>query len=72
MNDSKENLPAYLTPTEVADRLRISLRTLEGWRYQGNGPTFTKVGNKVLYRREAIMRFEALGDMKPGANHGEG
>lgn len=40
----------YLTTTEVADKLRVSVRTLEKWRrFPGKGPLFHKVGHRVVY-----------------------
>jgi hypothetical protein len=49
----------HLRPDELADRWRISPRTLERWRWTGEGPRFLKVSGKVLYRLEDIEAFEA-------------
>ena len=38
-----------LTQTEVAARFQVRPRTLEQWRYLGQGPTYTKVGRCVRY-----------------------
>jgi hypothetical protein len=51
--------PRYLTQVELAVRWRISPRTLERWRWAGEGPRFLKVSGKVLYRIEDIEAFEA-------------
>lgn len=56
----------FLTTIEVADRLRISRRTLERMRVEGTGPRYIKVGpgkrSRVLYREvdvvEWINRFQ--------------
>ena len=40
--------PPYLTQVELAARWRISPRTLERWRWAGEGLPFTKVGGRVL------------------------
>lgn len=50
---------SHLRPNELADRWRISPRTLERWRWTGDGPRFLKVSGKVLYRIEDIEAFEA-------------
>jgi hypothetical protein len=39
----------FLTPTEVASRLRVSTKTLANWRSQHKGPPHTKIGGRILY-----------------------
>jgi hypothetical protein len=39
----------FLTQRELAARWRISARTLERWRWLNTGPTYTRIGGKVLY-----------------------
>ena len=51
--------PPYLTQTELAARWRISPRTLERWRWAGDGLRFTKVGGRVLYSLKDIEAYEA-------------
>jgi excisionase family DNA binding protein len=46
-----------LTPAEVAERLRVSTRTLEFWRHQGRGPAYVKIGKRVRYRPDDVERF---------------
>jgi hypothetical protein len=48
----------FLTQEELADRWRISPRTLERWRYVGCGPQFMKLGGVVRYDMEHIKAFE--------------
>lgn len=48
----------HLTQQELAHRWRISPRTLERWRWEGEGPTFVKMGGWVVYRIEDIKAFE--------------
>lgn len=43
-----------LTPTEVAELLRVPVRLLSEWRSAGRGPPFIKCGRLVRYRREAV------------------
>src|SRR5512132_522177 len=51
--------PPYLTQVELAVRWRISPRTLERWRWAGDGPRFIKIGGLVRYRLVDIEGFEA-------------
>jgi excisionase family DNA binding protein len=46
-----------LTPAEVAERFRVSERTLEFWRYQGRGPAFVRLGKRVRYRLSDVEGF---------------
>lgn len=48
---------AYLTEAETADLLRISSRTLQRWRVEGCGPTFCKLGRRVVYARSSVLVF---------------
>jgi predicted site-specific integrase-resolvase len=43
---------------ELAVRWRISHRTLERWRWTGEGPKFLKVGGRVVYRLSDIEEYE--------------
>jgi excisionase family DNA binding protein len=40
----------YLTTPEAAEYIRLSRRTLEGFRVRGGGPVFVKAGKRCLYR----------------------
>lgn len=47
-----------LTPQVLAERLAVSVKTLERWRLQGEGPPFVRVSRKVIrYRSSDIVRF---------------
>ena len=48
----------HLNQIELAARLNISPRTLERWRWTGEGPRFMKVGGRVVYRLEDVERYE--------------
>lgn len=48
----------HLNQKELARRWNISHRTLERWRYIGQGPAFLKLGGRVLYRCDDIEAFE--------------
>jgi hypothetical protein len=47
-----------LNQTELAARWKISPRTLERWRWIGDGPRFLKIGGRVIYRIEDVETFE--------------
>jgi predicted site-specific integrase-resolvase len=49
----------HLSQTELAARWNISHRTLERWRWTGQGPRFLKIGGRVVYRVEDIEAYEA-------------
>ena len=50
----------FLRTQEAARRLGGSPRTLEKYRCHGSGPTFRKLGGRVVY---------AIGDLGAWANH---
>ena len=43
---------------ELAQRWRISPRTLERWRCAGTGPAWLQLNGRVLYRLEDVLAFE--------------
>jgi hypothetical protein len=47
-----------LNQIELARRWRISPRTLERWRWLGEGPQYLKLGGRVLYRMVDIEAYE--------------
>jgi predicted site-specific integrase-resolvase len=49
----------HLSQTELAARWNISHRTLERWRWTGEGPQFIKLGGRVVYRLEDIEAYES-------------
>lgn len=46
-----------LTPREAADFLRLKVDTLRIWRRDRRGPSWTKVGGRVLYRQEDLQQY---------------
>ena len=49
----------HLTQLDLARRWRVSPRTLERWRWLGQGPAYLKLGAVVAYRLEDVEAFEA-------------
>ncbi len=50
-------VPTLLTPAEVAKALRVSIRSLERWRYEGRPPRFHRVGRAVRYLEADVVEF---------------
>ena len=48
----------HLNQVELAARWNISHRTLERWRWSGDGPRYIKIGGRVVYRLEDVEAFE--------------
>ena len=48
----------HLNQIELAARWNISHRTLERWRWTGEGPRFVKLGGRVVYRLEDVEEYE--------------
>lgn len=46
-----------LNDIELANRLGVSRKTLQKWRSLGIGPTYLKLGAKVVYRVEDIEAY---------------
>ena len=51
--------PKHLNQIELSRRWSISPRTLERWRWLGEGPAHLKIGGRVVYRLQDIEAFEA-------------
>lgn len=49
----------HLNQADLAARWTISPRTLERWRWIGEGPAYLKIGGRVVYRIEDVERYEA-------------
>jgi hypothetical protein len=43
---------------ELAKRWKLSPRTLERWRWLGQGPQYLKIGGRVVYRVVDIEEYE--------------
>lgn len=48
----------FINQIDLSRRWGISPRTLERWRWQGQGPRFIKLGNRVVYGIEDIKCYE--------------
>ena len=52
-------MTTFLTPLELAVRIRLSIYSLRKMRAQGKGPVFTRLGHKtVLYSLSDVEDWE--------------
>lgn len=59
-----------LNQTELATHWSISARTLERWRWTGEGPAFLKIGGRVVYRLEDMLAYEEARHRRSTADWG--
>ncbi len=52
-------MTTHLHQVDLARRWRLSPRTLERWRWTGDGPRYIKLGGRVVYRLEDVEQYEA-------------
>jgi hypothetical protein len=69
---SGRSLPArppvrHLNQTELAERLGVSVRTVEGWRYRDKGPDYLRLEGRIAYRVTDVERYEAASLQKRGS-----
>ncbi|HTM82186.1 helix-turn-helix transcriptional regulator [Asticcacaulis sp.] len=62
----------YLRTPEAARFLGLSDRTLEKHRVFGTGPTFLKLGGRVVYTMDDLTKWAAKGCRKSTADKGHG
>ena len=58
----------HLNQLDLARRWRISPRTLERWRWLGEGPAYLKLGGSVAYRIEDVEAYETAQLQAAGAS----
>jgi hypothetical protein len=56
-----------LNQSELASRWRVSQRTLEAYRWRGEGPAYLKIRGRVLYRLADIQGYEDAQRVDPNA-----
>lgn len=47
----------FYTTIEVAQMLKVTTRTLQRWRRDGDGPVFVKIGGLVRYSAAALEDY---------------
>lgn len=50
---------SLLDTRAAAAYLALSPRTLEKWRTRGTGPAYSRIGRRVVYRRDDLDAFVA-------------
>lgn len=58
--------PLFLTLEELADRWRVSGRTLERWRAAGEGPPWVRLKGKVIHPVDGVRAYERARLTDPG------
>ena len=58
MTNKPENPPYALLERELALRWRVTARTLQRWRRDGNGPGWMKINGRVIYLHDGIEAWE--------------
>ncbi|MGE0805086.1 MAG: helix-turn-helix transcriptional regulator [Burkholderiaceae bacterium] len=48
-----------LSPRDLAARWGLSEKTLERWRSLGAGPSYIRLGGRVRYRRDDVLKHES-------------
>jgi predicted DNA-binding transcriptional regulator AlpA len=48
----------HLTPSELARREGVPLKTVYTWNSRGGGPRYLKIGNHVRYRLVDVLAWE--------------
>jgi predicted DNA-binding transcriptional regulator AlpA len=59
-------LDGYFSREQLAAELGRSPRSLDRWHAHGAGPKRFKLGGKVLYARDAVLRWLADQQERPG------
>lgn len=57
---------ALLSPTELADYLKVPLKTVYNWRSAGDGPRGVRIGKHVRFRQADIDAWLEERADKPG------
>ncbi len=50
-------VPVLWAQQETADYLGVSEKTLERWRWGGEGPAYVKAGRRVRYRAQDVASY---------------
>jgi hypothetical protein len=56
---TRGHVSAHLNQIELAERWKLSGRTLEKWRQTRRGPPYLLIGGAIRYRVEDVLAYEA-------------
>ena len=60
-----KNKETSLRESELANRWKISSRTLEKWRAEGKPPAYQKIGRSIVYSFSDIVAYEKANRVVP-------
>ena len=46
--------PELIPPAELSNRIGIAVQTLARWRSESRGPSYIKVGGRIVYKWSAV------------------
>jgi Helix-turn-helix domain len=52
-----DSLPFLLTTKELADFIRVPVKTIYDWNYRGVGPKSKRIGKRRLYERRDVCEW---------------
>lgn len=55
----------YLTEQAVANRFKVSVSTVKGWRQRNIGPAYYKLGGAIRYKPEDVDSYERESRVEP-------
>ena len=58
-----------MTEADVAELMQVTVRTVQGWRYNKIGPPYTKIGGTIRYRRSQILEWMSDQRTEPSNRH---
>ena len=64
---TKIAIPDRMNQIEAARYLKMSPSTLPGWRGDGKGPPYTKLGGRILYSKTDLDTWVASQRVDPAA-----
>jgi hypothetical protein len=56
--NSQQNSQMTLSSSDLSKRWKMSVGTLANWRNQKTGPSFLKLGSRVVYKLKDVEKFE--------------
>lgn len=62
-------LDGYATRKQIADAIGVTERTISRWTDLRDGLPVTKIGNRVLYRVEAVRAWIAAREVSRNPSH---
>ena len=65
--DKRTGVANFLTEQQLAERWGIRPKTLQKFRYTGEGPAFHKIGASIRYALDDILSFEQASRIAPPA-----